>query len=112
MNRRMFSLSNQQMANVMAAARDVPQEKRALYLERLAAMLKLQHRFNDQTLKEFSKLAARDKTRNGDLEIAGWRVLPFTGSQIWNHHKWCGDRVAKLAKNEIDAQLRRRGLIT
>jgi hypothetical protein len=65
------------------------------------------HDFHERTKQQ----AARDKARNGDLQIAGWRLLRFTGSQIWNHHGWCADRVVQLAKTEIEAQLRRRGLI-
>jgi very-short-patch-repair endonuclease len=65
------------------------------------------HDFHEKTKEQ----AARDKSRQCDLEIAGWRVLRFTGSMIWRDHKWCADRVAKLATNEIEAQLHRRGWV-
>jgi len=63
------------------------------------------HDFHEKTKEQ----AARDKSRQCDLEIAGWRVMRFTGSMIWRDHKWCAGRVAKLATNEIEAQLHRRG---
>jgi hypothetical protein len=65
------------------------------------------HDFHEKTPDQ----AARDKERNGDLQIVGWRLLRFTGRQIRREPKRCAARVAELAKNEIDAQLKRRGLI-
>ena len=44
----MLSLSHNQMQIVMAAARDVPQEKRGQFLERIAAMLAVRGRFSDE----------------------------------------------------------------
>ncbi len=65
------------------------------------------HNFHEKTKEQ----AARDKRRDRDLQIAGWKVLRFTGSEIWRDHKACAAYVSKLATNEIEAQLRRRGLI-
>jgi very-short-patch-repair endonuclease len=65
------------------------------------------HDFHEKTKEQ----AARDKSRQCDLEIAGWRVMRFTGSMIWRDHKWCADRVAKLVTNELEAQLHRRGWV-
>ena len=63
------------------------------------------HEFHEKTKEQVS----RDKSRTCDLEIAGWRVLRFPGSDIWRDAKGCAGRVAKLARNEIEAQLARRG---
>jgi very-short-patch-repair endonuclease len=63
--------------------------------------------FHEKTKEQ----AARDKRRNRHLEIAGWRPLRFTGSEIWWDHKACTGEVSKLVANEIEAQLRSRGLI-
>jgi very-short-patch-repair endonuclease len=65
------------------------------------------HDFHEKTKEQ----AARDKGRQCDLEIVGWRVLRFTGSMIWRDHKGCAARVAKLATNELEAQLHRRGWV-
>jgi very-short-patch-repair endonuclease len=65
------------------------------------------HAFHEKTKEQ----AARDKRRDRDLQIAGWRVLRFTGSEIWRDHDACGANIDVLALKEIDAQLRRRGLI-
>jgi very-short-patch-repair endonuclease len=55
--------------------------------------------------------AARDKKRDRDVTIAGWRWLRFSGSEIWRDHRWCGSYAATLVRNEIEAQLRRRGFL-
>lgn len=65
------------------------------------------HDFHEKTKEQ----AARDKRRDRDLQIAGWKVLRFTGSEIWRDYYACATHVDALAANEIDAQLRRRGLI-
>jgi very-short-patch-repair endonuclease len=65
------------------------------------------HDFHEKTKEQ----AARDKRRDRDLQIAGWKVLRFTGSEIWRDHQACADQVDILACNEIEAQLVRRGLI-
>jgi very-short-patch-repair endonuclease len=65
------------------------------------------HDFHEKTKQQ----AARDKSRDRDLQIDGWKVFRFTGSEIWRDHEKCADHVAKLATNEIETQLRRRGLI-
>ena len=54
--------------------------------------------------------AARDKRQERGVTFAGWRPLRFTGSEIWRDHKACASYVSKLANNEIETQLKRRGL--
>jgi very-short-patch-repair endonuclease len=66
------------------------------------------HDFHEKTKEQ----AARDKGRERDLQLAGWKVLRFTGSEIWRDHKACARCVAKSVTNEIEAQLRRRGFMT
>jgi very-short-patch-repair endonuclease len=65
------------------------------------------HDFHEKNKEQ----AARDKRRDRDVEIAGWKALRFTGSEIWRDHKACASHVAELATNEIEAQLKRRGLV-
>jgi very-short-patch-repair endonuclease len=55
--------------------------------------------------------AARYKKRERVLEIAGWKLLRFTGSEIWQDHRARAGDVSMLATNELNAQLRRRGVI-
>jgi very-short-patch-repair endonuclease len=52
---------------------------------------------------------ARDTKRDRDIQI-GWKTPSFTGSEIWRDHEACAGYVSKLASNEIEAQLQRRGL--
>jgi very-short-patch-repair endonuclease len=54
--------------------------------------------------------AARDKRQQNAVTFAGFRPQRFTGSDIWRDHKACAAQVSKLVANEIEAQLRRRGL--
>jgi len=56
-----LSLSHQQLQQVMAAARDVPQEKRE-FLQRLSTMLALKGRFDDRDVAETARLAATGLT--------------------------------------------------
>ncbi|HEX3101231.1 MAG TPA: DUF559 domain-containing protein [Pyrinomonadaceae bacterium] len=65
------------------------------------------HEFHEKTKEQ----AARDKRRNRDLEISGWRLLRFTGSEIWRDPRTCADHTAALVTNEIEAQLQRRGFL-
>jgi hypothetical protein len=55
----MISLNDAQLKTVMAAASQVPHEKRAQFLERIAAMLKLRGRghFSDGDVGDTVKLA-------------------------------------------------------
>jgi hypothetical protein len=53
-----LSLSHRQLQHVMAAARDVPQEKRDQFLQRLSTMLALKGRFDDRDVADVAKLAA------------------------------------------------------
>ena len=60
----MLSLNNAQLATVMAAAADVPPEKRSLYLERIGAMVNMRgRRFTDDDLAEIAKLACTGLVR-------------------------------------------------
>jgi very-short-patch-repair endonuclease len=60
------------------------------------------HDFHEKTKEQ----AIRDKKRDRKLQIAGWKVLRFSGSEIWRDHFSCGAHVDVLALKEIDAQLR------
>ena len=55
----MIGLSDTQLKTVMAAAADVPHEKRSQFLERIAAMLKFRGRgnFSDGDVDDVVKLA-------------------------------------------------------
>ncbi len=55
----MISLSDKQLKTVMAAAADVPHEKRSQFLERIAAMLTLRGRghFTDSDVDDAVRLA-------------------------------------------------------
>jgi len=43
------------------------------------------HDFHERTKEQ----AAKDKSRDRDLQAAGWRVLRFTGSEVWRDPKRC-----------------------
>jgi very-short-patch-repair endonuclease len=64
------------------------------------------HEFHEKSKEQ----AARDKRRGREIEIAGWYVLRFTGSEIWQDHRRCAADVGKLALKQLQAQLQRRGL--
>lgn len=53
----MISLSDQQLDVVMTAARGLALERRSVFLERVAAMLKLRRRFDDADVAEVTALA-------------------------------------------------------
>ena len=55
----MLSLTDQQLQTVTNAARDVPTEKRAQYLERVAAMLAMRRPFADADVVDVVALASR-----------------------------------------------------
>jgi very-short-patch-repair endonuclease len=65
------------------------------------------HEFHEKTKEQ----AARDKSRDRDLLIAGWKVLRFTGSEIWRDYEACTIQVEALAVNDIEVQLVRRGIL-
>ena len=62
----MLSLSHQQLQIVMDAARAVPQEKRAIFLERIAAMLTVRGRghFNNDDVADVVSLASVGLTQH------------------------------------------------
>ena len=54
----MIRFNDSQLQIVMAAAANVPQEKRGLFLQRLSSMINIRgRRFNDLDLDEMIKLA-------------------------------------------------------
>jgi hypothetical protein len=53
----MIGLTDTQLGTVMDMARTVPFEKRDLYLQRIAAMLKLRRPFRDADVVEAAQLA-------------------------------------------------------
>jgi hypothetical protein len=59
----MIALSDAQLKMVMAAASHVPHAKRAQFLERIAAMLTLRGRFNDDDVGAVVRLALQGLVR-------------------------------------------------
>jgi very-short-patch-repair endonuclease len=57
------------------------------------------HEFHERTKEQ----AARDKARDRALTAAGWRVLRFTGSEIWKSPERCAAEIALLAEKLTDA---------
>jgi hypothetical protein len=53
----MISLSDSQLDVVMTAATSIAPERRDIFLQRIGAMLKLRHRFNDDDVAEVTALA-------------------------------------------------------
>jgi hypothetical protein len=53
----MFALSDDQLTMVMTAAKSLPVEKRGLFLERVAARLRLRDRFTDVDLDDAVRTA-------------------------------------------------------
>jgi len=61
----MLSLSDDQLATVMAAADSLPVEKRGVFLERVAARLQLRgSRFTDRDLDDAVRMALRGLTHD------------------------------------------------
>lgn len=50
------------------------------------------HDFHERTKEQ----AARDKSRDRALQAAGWRVLRFTGSEIWADPRKCAGEVHRM----------------
>ena len=66
------------------------------------------HDFHEKTKEQ----AARDKSRERDLRSGGVEgACGLPDRMIWRDHKACARHAAKLVTNEIEAQLRRRGLL-
>jgi hypothetical protein len=57
MLRQMISLSDHQLKVVMAAAAGIDPDRRDVFLQRVAAMLKLRGRFSDADVADVAKLA-------------------------------------------------------
>ena len=53
----MLGMSDHQLGVVMDAARAVPRERRSVFLERAAAMLKLRRQFTDDGVADVVRLA-------------------------------------------------------
>ena len=51
------------------------------------------HEFHERTKQQ----AQRDKSRDRDLTAAGWQVLRFTGSEVWNNPDACADEALRIA---------------
>ena len=62
------------------------------------------HEFHEKTKEQ----AARDKSRDRVLQTEGWRVLRFTGSEIWRRPMECAEQVFELCSNEVAEQYRPR----
>jgi very-short-patch-repair endonuclease len=54
------------------------------------------HEFHDRTKEQ----AQRDKSRDRHLTAKGWRVLRFTGSEIYRNAEKCAEEVAQILENE------------
>jgi len=52
------------------------------------------HDFHEKTKEQ----AARDKKRDRDMQLDGWKVLRFTGSEIWRGAEGCAKDVARALK--------------
>lgn len=57
------------------------------------------HEFHERTKEQ----AARDKSRDRALTAEGWRVMRFTGSEIWKAPERCAAEIAALAEKLLDA---------
>ena len=57
------------------------------------------HDFHEKTKEQ----AARDKSRDRALAAEGWRVIRFTGSEIWKNPFSCADE-AMLIVNEMESK--------
>ena len=53
------------------------------------------HDFHERTKEQ----ATRDKSRDREMQIAGYRVLRFTGSEIWRDAFKCADQVVWMGMN-------------
>lgn len=57
------------------------------------------HQFHEKTKEQ----AAHDKARDRYLTTRGWRVMRFTGSEIWQDAAGCAQQVADLIDAEVCA---------
>jgi len=55
------------------------------------------HDFHERTKEQ----AARDKSRDRALQAAGFRVLRFTGSEIYRDRKKCAEQVISMVMKEV-----------
>lgn len=54
------------------------------------------HQFHDRTKEQ----AQRDKSRDRHLTAQGWRVLRFTGSEIYRDAEKCANEIAQILEND------------
>lgn len=54
------------------------------------------HEFHERTKEQ----AARDKSRDRALTAAGWKVLRFTGSEIWRDANQCANEALAIVWSE------------
>ena len=59
------------------------------------------HEFHDAT----KEAAARDKRRANDLQIAGWRLMRFSGRQIHENAAGCAEQVGFLINAHVNEQI-------
>lgn len=52
------------------------------------------HDFHERTKQQ----AARDKQRDRDLQVAGFRIIRFTGSEIWSDAQECAGQVLQVVE--------------
>jgi very-short-patch-repair endonuclease len=52
------------------------------------------HDFHERTKEQ----AQRDKSRDRDLQAAGWRVLRFTGSEVFSNAAQCAEEVRRIVR--------------
>ncbi len=57
------------------------------------------HDFHERTKEQ----AAHDKKRDRALVAAGWKVLRFTGSEVWRDVAECADQVSDLVLSAEEA---------
>lgn len=54
------------------------------------------HDFHEKTKEQ----ATRDKFRDRAIQSLGWKVLHFTGSEIWKSPRVCAEEVLRIIKGE------------
>jgi hypothetical protein len=55
------------------------------------------HDFHERTKEQ----ASRGKRRARDLQLSGWSVFPFTGSDVWNDPFGCCDDINRFINVEV-----------
>jgi hypothetical protein len=60
------------------------------------------HDYHERTKEQ----AARDRQRDRDLMLDGYKVIRFTGSEIYNNHSKCAEDLLLILENEADDTFR------